>query len=61
MQNHFKGFTMEYIERSRNNEADQLAKAATHKMPLHADVFFHVIQDASVKTIEPGPRLINVI
>jgi hypothetical protein len=55
MQNHFKGFTMEYIERSRNNEADQLAKAATHKTPLHADVFFHVIQDASVKTIEPGP------
>jgi hypothetical protein len=52
---------VEYIERSRNTEADELVKAATHKMSLSADLFFHVIEDASVKMFEPEPRLINVI
>jgi hypothetical protein len=61
MENHFKGFTVEYIEQRRNTEADELAKAIAHDTPLPADVFFHVIKDALVKTVEPKPRLINVI
>jgi ribonuclease HI len=39
MENHFKGFTMEYIKRSKNTEADELAKAAARKTPLPADIF----------------------
>jgi hypothetical protein len=26
-----------------------------------ADIFFHVLKDASVKTIPPEPRVINII
>jgi hypothetical protein len=61
MENHFKGFTVEYIERSRNIETDELTKSATHNMPLPTDVFFYVMEDVLVKTIEPELRLINVI
>jgi hypothetical protein len=61
MENHFKGFTVEYIERNRNTEADELAKAAARNMPLPTDVFFQVMEDALVKTIESEPRLINII
>jgi hypothetical protein len=61
MENHFKGFTVEYIERNRNTEADELVKDTTRNMPLPADVFFQVMEDASIKTIESEPRLINII
>jgi hypothetical protein len=61
MENQFKGFTVEYIERSKNTEANELAKGADHNTPLAADVFFQVIEDASIKTIESEPRLINII
>jgi hypothetical protein len=61
MENHFKGFTMEYIERSRNSEADELAKVIARNTPLPADVFFQVVPDASIKTVEPEPRIINLI
>jgi hypothetical protein len=61
MENHFKGFTVEYIERNRNTEADELAKAAARNMPLPTDVFFQVMEDALVKTIESESRLINII
>jgi hypothetical protein len=52
---------VEYNERSKNSEADELAKGAVHNMPLPADVFFQVIADASVKIVKPDPRLINLI
>jgi ribonuclease HI len=61
MENHFKGFKVEYIERNKNSEADELAKAAARNMPLPTDVFFQLMEDASVKTIEPEPRLIIII
>jgi hypothetical protein len=40
MENYFKGFTVEYIERMKNAEADELAKEATKKAVLPPDVFF---------------------
>jgi hypothetical protein len=38
-----------------------LANAAAHNTPLPADVFLQVISNASVKTIELEPRVINLI
>jgi hypothetical protein len=38
-----------------------LAKATTRNTPLLADVFLQVISDASIKTIEPEHRVINLI
>jgi ribonuclease HI len=57
----FKGFTIEYIDRNKNFEADELTKATTHDNPLLAYVFLQTITDASTKTIEPEPRVINLI
>jgi hypothetical protein len=61
MENHFKGFTVEYIKRSKNTEADELVKAATHNTSLPVDVFLQVISDASIKTGESEPRVMNLI
>jgi hypothetical protein len=55
MENHFKGFIVEYIERNRNTKADELVKVVAHNMPLPVDVFFLVIM------IKLEPRLINAI
>jgi hypothetical protein len=61
MENFFKGFTVEYIERAKNTEADELAKAAARKMVLPSDVLFQTIKDPSVKTVEPEPRMVNIV
>jgi hypothetical protein len=39
MENYFKGFTVEHIDRNKNTEADELVKAAAHNTPLPVDVF----------------------
>jgi hypothetical protein len=61
MENYFNGFTVEYIERAKNTKADELAKVVARNTPLLADVFLQVISDASIKTVEPEPRVINLI
>jgi hypothetical protein len=61
MENYFKGFTVEYIERSKNNEADELAKATARNIPLPIDVFFQVVSNASIKTVEMEPMVMNLI
>jgi hypothetical protein len=61
MEKNFKGFTIEYIDRNKNTDADELAKAAAHNTPLPADIFLEIISDVSIKTIESEPRLINII
>jgi acetolactate synthase regulatory subunit len=57
----FKGFTVEDIETAKNIEVDDLAKATARKMVLPLDVFFQVIKEPSVKTVEPEPRMVNVV
>jgi hypothetical protein len=61
MESYFKGFTVEYIGRNKNIEDNNLVKATASNAPLPADVFFHVLEDASVKTVLPEPRLVNII
>jgi hypothetical protein len=61
MKNYFNGFTVEHIERNKNGEADKLAKVVVGKTLLPLDVFFQTIEDASIKTVELEPRLINII
>jgi hypothetical protein len=38
-----------------------LTKASTKKMVVPPDVFYQVIEDSSVKTVELEPRMINVV
>jgi hypothetical protein len=40
MENHFEGFIVEHIERTKNIEVDELAKAASRKKVLPPNVFF---------------------
>jgi hypothetical protein len=61
MEKYFKGFTIQYIDRSKNAEDDKLAKATARNRPLPADVFLQIISDALIKTSEPEPRVINII
>jgi ribonuclease HI len=61
MDTFFKGFTLKHIERPKKTKADELAKVAARKAELPPDVFFQVIKDPSVKTVEPEPRMINIV
>jgi ribonuclease HI len=61
MENHFRGFTVEYIKRMKNAEANELAKAAAKKVVLPSDAFFQIIEDPSVKTVELESRMVNII
>jgi ribonuclease HI len=61
MENYFKGFTVEYVKRTKNIEADELAKAAARKTALPPDVFFQTIEDSSIKIIKSEPRMVNII
>jgi hypothetical protein len=61
MENYFRGFTVEYIERNKNTDADNLAKAAARNTPIPTYVFFQVIEEASIKIVMLEPRLINII
>jgi hypothetical protein len=57
----FKGFTIEYVDRNKNSKANELTKAVARNNPLPADVFSQTILDASIKTIDSEPRVINRI
>jgi ribonuclease HI len=62
MENYFRGFSVEHIERAKNTEADELVKAAAREITLlPPDVFFQTLEDSSVKIVEPEPRIVNVI
>jgi hypothetical protein len=61
MENYFKGFTVEHIDRNKSTEADELAKVAAHNTPLPVDIFLPIISDALIKMIEPEPRIIIII
>lgn len=38
-----KGITLQHIDRSKNEEADTLAKAAARRDPMPSGIFFHVV------------------
>jgi hypothetical protein len=61
MERFFNGFTVQYIERTKNLEVDELANAVAKKTVIPLDVFYQFIEDPSVKTVEPKPRMINVV
>jgi ribonuclease HI len=61
METFFRGFTVQYIERTKNLEANELVKAASKKTVIPPDVFYQVIEDPSMKTVKPEPRMVNVV
>jgi ribonuclease HI len=69
LEKQFKGFTLQHVDRARNEEADALAKAATRDKALPSDVFYHVVGTPAVRSPEglqittnaEGHRIVNLI
>jgi hypothetical protein len=69
LEKQFKGFTLQHVDRARNEEADALAKAAARGETLPSDVFYHVIGTPIIRNSEglqvtndaEGHRIVNLI
>jgi ribonuclease HI len=69
LEKQFKGFTLQHVERNKNEEVDALAKAAAKGEALPSDMFYHVIGTPAVRNSEglqitqdvDGHRIINLI
>jgi hypothetical protein len=69
LEKQFKGFTLQHVERNKNEEADTLAKETTKGEALPSDVFYHVISTPAVRNPEGlqitqdvgGHRIVNLI
>jgi hypothetical protein len=69
LEKQFKGFTLQHVDRNKNEEVDALAKAAAKAKALPSDVFYHVIGTPFVSNPEglqiiqntKGHRIVNLI
>jgi ribonuclease HI len=69
LERQFKGFTLQHVDRARNDDADALAKAAAKGDALPSDVFYHVIGTPAVRNLEglqiiqdaEGHHIVNLI
>jgi ribonuclease HI len=69
LERQFKGFTLQHVDRAKNEEADALAKAAARGEALPSGVFYHVISTPAVRSPEglqitndtEGHRIVNLI
>jgi ribonuclease HI len=44
LERRFQGFTLKYIPRAENSEADELAKAAANNLPTLEGTFYQILQ-----------------
>jgi ribonuclease HI len=69
LERQFKGFTLQHVERAKNEEANALAKAAARVKALPSDVFYHIIGTPAVRSPKglqitndtKGHRIVNLI
>jgi hypothetical protein len=69
LEKQFKGFTLQHVDRNKNEEADTFAKAAAMGEGLLSDVFYHIIDTPVVRSPEglqitqdaKGHRIVNLI
>jgi ribonuclease HI len=69
LERQFKGFTLQHVDRARNEEVDVLAKVAARGETFPSDVFYHVIGTPTVRNLEgllvtndaEGHHIINLI
>jgi ribonuclease HI len=69
LERQFKGFTLQHVDRAKNEEANTLAKAAARGEVLPSDVFYHVIGTPAVRSPEglqitndtEGHHIVNLI
>jgi ribonuclease HI len=58
---YFEGFTVKNISRTHNSNADEIAKSTAQNTSLPQDVFFEVLNQASIKTKQEAPREVHII
>jgi hypothetical protein len=51
---------IQHVDKSKNEETDALAKAATRGDPMSSDVFFQIVEDPIVRDPD-GQRIISLI
>jgi hypothetical protein len=69
LERQFKGFTLQHVDRAKNEEADALAKATARGEAMPSDVFYHVIGTPAVRSPEglqitndsEGHHIVNLI
>jgi hypothetical protein len=69
LERQFKGFTLQHVDRAKNEEADALTKVAAKGEALPSDVFYHVIGTPAVYNPEglqitqdtQGHHIVNLI
>jgi hypothetical protein len=69
LERQFKGFTLQHVNRAKNEEANALAKATAKGEVLPFDVFYHVVSTPAVRNPEglqitqdaKGHRIVNLI
>jgi ribonuclease HI len=69
LERQFKGFTLQHVDRARNEEADALAKTTARGETLPSDVFYHVIGTPAVHNREglqvtndaKGHHIVNLV
>jgi ribonuclease HI len=69
LERQFKGFTLQHVDRAKNEEVDALAKEAARGEALPSNVFYHVIGTPAVRSPEglqitndtEGHRIVNLI
>ena len=61
MEKYFLGFSIHSFSRTKNKQADQLAKAEAQFDPLPPDVFFETLKQASVNCAKEPAKFINAI
>jgi hypothetical protein len=69
LERQFKGFTLQHVDRARNEAVDALAKAAVRGETLPSDVFYHVVGTPAIRNPEglqvtnnaEGHRIVNLI
>jgi hypothetical protein len=51
LERRFLGFTLKYIPRAENSEADELAKIAANNLPIPDGTFYQVLQVPAMQAI----------
>ena len=60
LERRFQGFTLKYIPRVENAEADELAKAATNNLPIPSGTFYQVWQALAMQVTAKAIKSILV-
>ena len=58
LERRFQGFTLQYIPRAENAEADKLVKAAANNLPMPNGAFYQVLQ---VPTMQATTKAFKII